>query len=148
MRVPHADVAYGPTSGKTPVSIHPGGTNDTAHKASARGPTVGRRTRRGGNPDDAGRIVPLAEQQTASLDFAPAPTRAPVDVGQDGLPGTFRDSVFGVKYFCRSTTTILAGSDGCSLDHARGWPDGWPRWRSGRSLGVAAGSEEAEDQTE
>ena len=52
------------------------------------------------------------------------------------------------KYFCRSTTTILAGSDGCSLDHARGWPDGWPRWRSGRSLGVAAGSEEAEDQTE
>ena len=58
------------------------------------------------------------------------------------------DPLFGVKYFCRSTTTILAGSDGCSLDHARGWPDGWPRWRSGRSLGVAAGSEEAEDQTE
>ena len=58
------------------------------------------------------------------------------------------DLLFGVKYFCRSTTTILAGSDGCSLDHARGWPDGWPRWRSGRSLGVAAGSEEAEDQTE
>ncbi len=23
--------------------------------------------------------------------------------------------LFGVKYFCRSTTTILAGSDGCSL---------------------------------
>ena len=24
--------------------------------------------------------------------------------------------VFGVKYFCRSTSTILAGSDGCSFD--------------------------------
>ena len=27
-------------------------------------------------------------------------------------------SVFGVKYFCRSTSTILAGSDGCSFDDA------------------------------
>ena len=27
-------------------------------------------------------------------------------------------SMFGVKYFCRSTSTILAGSDGCSFDDA------------------------------
>ena len=26
--------------------------------------------------------------------------------------------LFGVKYFCRSTSTILAGSDGCSFDDA------------------------------
>ena len=26
--------------------------------------------------------------------------------------------MFGVKYFCRSTSTILAGSDGCSFDDA------------------------------
>ena len=30
--------------------------------------------------------------------------------------------MFGVKYFCRSTSTILAGSDGCSFDDA---PFGW-----------------------
>ena len=30
----------------------------------------------------------------------------------------FTDPVFGVKYFCRSTSTILAGSDGCSFDDA------------------------------
>ena len=29
-----------------------------------------------------------------------------------------RLTVFGVKYFCRSTSTILAGSDGCSFDDA------------------------------
>ena len=29
-----------------------------------------------------------------------------------------RQELFGVKYFCRSTSTILAGSDGCSFDHA------------------------------
>ena len=28
------------------------------------------------------------------------------------------DPLFGVKYFCRSTSTILAGSDGCSFDDA------------------------------
>ena len=27
-------------------------------------------------------------------------------------------ALFGVKYFCRSTSTILAGSDGCSFDDA------------------------------
>ena len=26
--------------------------------------------------------------------------------------------LFGVKYFCRSTSIILAGSDGCSFDDA------------------------------
>ena len=35
MRVPHADVVHGPTSAETPVSSHPGGTTDTADKASA-----------------------------------------------------------------------------------------------------------------
>ncbi len=29
-----------------------------------------------------------------------------------------RTLLFGVKYFCRSTSTILAGSDGCSFDDA------------------------------
>ena len=43
--------------------------------------------------------------------------------------------MFGVKYFCRSTSTILAGSDGCSFDDAP------------FRVGVAAGSEDAEDQT-
>ena len=43
-------------------------------------------------------------------------------------PPTYREVVrlrdlderplFGVKYFCRSTSTILAGSDGCSFDDA------------------------------
>ena len=30
----------------------------------------------------------------------------------------FSCRMFGVKYFCRSTSTILAGSDGCSFDDA------------------------------
>ena len=29
-----------------------------------------------------------------------------------------RQELCGVTYFCRSTSTILAGSDGCSFDHA------------------------------
>ena len=48
---------------------------------------------------------------------------------QRGRPGNVtghravsRSPLFGVKYFCRSTSTILAGSDGCSFDDA---PFGW-----------------------
>ncbi len=39
-----------------------------------------------------------------------------VDVG--GHYNVKRSELFGVKYFCRSTSTILAGSDGCSFDDA------------------------------
>ena len=36
----------------------------------------------------------------------------------DLVQGTLDLLMFGVKYFCRSTSTILAGSDGCSFDDA------------------------------
>ena len=39
-------------------------------------------------------------------------------VRQQLLDCVFLRRVFGVKYFCRSTSTILAGSDGCSFDVA------------------------------
>ena len=39
--------------------------------------------------------------------------------GRDaGEYAAVRQELFGVKYFCRSTSTILAGSDGCSFDDA------------------------------
>ena len=46
--------------------------------------------------------------------------------GRDaGEYAAVRQELCGVKYFCRSTSTILAGSDGCSFDDApfggRGW---------------------------
>ena len=50
------------------------------------------------------------EQQYTSAVIAWAPEDQPSD--------TEIDRVFGVKYFCRSTSTILAGSDGCSFDVA------------------------------
>ena len=38
--------------------------------------------------------------------------------GQQILKKLIDGRLFGVKYFCRSTSTILAGSDGCSFDDA------------------------------
>ena len=43
------------------------------------------------------------------------------------MRSTVRPSMFGVKCFCRSTSTILAGSDGCSFDDA---PFAGRRWSS------------------
>ena len=50
-----------------------------------------------------------------------APRRAPAADGDAVAVEDQRaigNTVFGVKYFCRSTSTILAGSDGCSFDDA------------------------------
>ena len=44
--------------------------------------------------------------------------QAPHRVGHAHGPKAHDGTMFGVKYFCRSTSTILAGSDGCSFDDA------------------------------
>ena len=49
----------------------------------------------------------------------PASAGTPVPLGpSEGDRASDENDVFGVKYFCRSTSTILAGSDGCSFDDA------------------------------
>ena len=60
-----------------------------------------------------GRHYPLT--QVCAVYRVPRTTAAPASPGAKRGPKT---PVFGVKYFCRSTSIILAGSDGCSFDDA------------------------------
>ena len=50
--------------------------------------------------------------------YYPATQSFHFDASNLAIRTEWSPAMFGVKYFCRSTSTILAGSDGCSFDDA------------------------------